>query len=768
MILSGEKIKEAVKLGQIEISDFDPDKTGPNSYDLHLADEIMFYRYSVLDSTRVLGLDMKTEHSVQEFKIPSNGLILMPGTLYLARTKERTHTDHYVPMLEGRSSVGRMGLFIHVTAGFGDIGFNGHWTLELTCVQPIRIYPGIRIAQIYFHTILGDFKTYGKTNRNSKYQNSQGVVKSMLFKDFQTKDSKETPVQNNSVQLDPERKVKIFLRESPYDGQDCVVIAVGERLIRIYKKSKDPNGGWVVRYNEIPSNIMKEINGNSPTLIMQEEITYEDIKEVKVVWENSKDTVGETKNNSPQPKSLKSLLGELSVLLEPIKEKFDQDPNLYYAMMSMSQEFKRDMIRFFGILENLTIMSCRALQVAHRVATDSFYFVSCQEKWCYRINRDELHDLQLLCHGSTGYGPQQFCFKHPQEKAFDAFSEHILYILRESPQFSKKLFGTNFIDIKEKDLKVLAVLYHELASFGFEFPLKVRKVLKPIINFILNGSQEAKQGEKFESSEIRNWEGKYLGQRFYFHLDFSDLINTAVFYFSAKRDDDRVTALYRRMMWNLFSSHYTSEDEHCLAYQVKMIVRREHIYELFSEFYNLKKANLFELDSRLGKQLEISLNRILGFLKINHGEKPSKFFKRFGLNNIKKETYIYTEPEDHFAISRFQELCASVSSRVHQVQKLGMDLYAMMVHQLIDTHEDIMARVGPEQHCYNIKIPEVMRDFIVNFERSWNEDEFDCVMGELKEQLEENKNCQISISFKDVKTICGYINPKYIFLEREF
>jgi deoxycytidine triphosphate deaminase len=59
-----------------------------------------------------------------------------------------------VPMLEGRSSTGRLGLFIHVTAGFGDIGFAGFWTLEIFCVQPVKIYPDVEICQIYYHDIL--------------------------------------------------------------------------------------------------------------------------------------------------------------------------------------------------------------------------------------------------------------------------------------------------------------------------------------------------------------------------------------------------------------------------------------------------------------------------------------------------------------------------------------------------------------------------------------------------------------------------------------
>ena len=83
-------------------------------------------------------------------------------------------------MLEGRSSVGRLGIFIHATAGFGDVGFDGYWTLELSCVQPVRIYPGVEICQIYYHTIDGEYVPY----RSGKYQGNTGVQPSMLWKDF--------------------------------------------------------------------------------------------------------------------------------------------------------------------------------------------------------------------------------------------------------------------------------------------------------------------------------------------------------------------------------------------------------------------------------------------------------------------------------------------------------------------------------------------------------------------------------------------------------
>lgn len=176
MILSGLKIAEEVRAGRIFISDFDEKRLNPNSYNLRLADEILTYTGG--------RLDMKQQNPYTIRKIPESGMLLMPGKIYLGRTMERTRTDGYVPMLEGRSSIGRLGIFIHATAGFGDVGFDGYWTLELSCVQPVTIYPGVEICQIYYHTIEGDYVPYER----GKYQGNTGVQPSMLWKDFVEKE----------------------------------------------------------------------------------------------------------------------------------------------------------------------------------------------------------------------------------------------------------------------------------------------------------------------------------------------------------------------------------------------------------------------------------------------------------------------------------------------------------------------------------------------------------------------------------------------------
>lgn len=172
MILSGKEI--ASRLGQdIKIEPYNPNQLNPNSYNLRLHHELLVYDATVLD--------MKKPNTAHQVIIPEEGLVLATNRLYLGRTIEYTETDNLVPMLEGRSSVGRLGMFVHVTAGFGDVGFCGFWTLEIFCVQPIRIYAGIEICQIYYHSILGAYDRY----QSNKYQHNQSVQPSMMYKDFE-------------------------------------------------------------------------------------------------------------------------------------------------------------------------------------------------------------------------------------------------------------------------------------------------------------------------------------------------------------------------------------------------------------------------------------------------------------------------------------------------------------------------------------------------------------------------------------------------------
>ena len=171
MILSGDEIQR--RLGtDILLDPFAPERLNPNSYNLALHDELLVYEEVVLD--------LRTPNRFRRLSIPPGGLVLQPGQLYLGRTVERTETHNLVPMIEGRSSLGRLGLFVHVTSGFGDVGFCGYWTLEMFTVQPIRIYAGVEICQIFYHHVCGNIRE----DCSDKYQNNTDIQPSMLYREL--------------------------------------------------------------------------------------------------------------------------------------------------------------------------------------------------------------------------------------------------------------------------------------------------------------------------------------------------------------------------------------------------------------------------------------------------------------------------------------------------------------------------------------------------------------------------------------------------------
>lgn len=180
MILSGDEIRS--RLGnEIVIDPFDESQLNPNSYNLCLHDELLIYEEVVLD--------MREPNRVRRIRVPESGLVLKPQQLYLGRTAERTETHGLVPMIEGRSSVGRLGLFVHVTAGFGDVGFCGYWTLEMFAIQPVKIYPGIPICQIFYHQLSGEYEDYA----SNKYQHNTDIQPSLLYKELNPGAETEDP-----------------------------------------------------------------------------------------------------------------------------------------------------------------------------------------------------------------------------------------------------------------------------------------------------------------------------------------------------------------------------------------------------------------------------------------------------------------------------------------------------------------------------------------------------------------------------------------------
>ncbi|NIL96380.1 MAG: dCTP deaminase [Planctomycetales bacterium] len=171
MILSGNEIRQ--RLGnEVVIEPFEESRLNPNSYNLSLHDELMTYEEVVLD--------LRKANRVRRLTIPPEGLVLNAHQLYLGRTVEMTETHNLVPMIEGRSSLARLGLFVHVTAGFGDVGFCGYWTLEMFAVQPIRIYSGVSICQIFYHEVTGEVTEYS----SDKYQHNRDIQPSLMFKEL--------------------------------------------------------------------------------------------------------------------------------------------------------------------------------------------------------------------------------------------------------------------------------------------------------------------------------------------------------------------------------------------------------------------------------------------------------------------------------------------------------------------------------------------------------------------------------------------------------
>ncbi len=175
MILSDKEILRKIATGDIVIEPFDRTCLGTNSYDVHLGKYLAVYVDDVLDA--------KKHNHISEIVIPDEGYVLQPGKLYLGVTQEYTETHTTVPFLEGKSSIGRLGIDIHATAGKGDVGFCNTWTLEISCVQPVKVYAGMPIGQLIYFTVEGDIENFYNKKRNAKYnQRTIKPVESMMWK----------------------------------------------------------------------------------------------------------------------------------------------------------------------------------------------------------------------------------------------------------------------------------------------------------------------------------------------------------------------------------------------------------------------------------------------------------------------------------------------------------------------------------------------------------------------------------------------------------
>lgn len=148
MILTGKEIVRQVKMGKIIIDPFDEKNVNPNSYNYRLGSFYRIAKSNIFD----------TDDSI--FLIPESGLLLRPGSIILSNTYEIIGSENFVTSLIGRSSIGRLGLFVQISADLGHLGSSHKWTLELTCVQPILIYPKMKIGQISFWVSTGEYDKY--------------------------------------------------------------------------------------------------------------------------------------------------------------------------------------------------------------------------------------------------------------------------------------------------------------------------------------------------------------------------------------------------------------------------------------------------------------------------------------------------------------------------------------------------------------------------------------------------------------------------------
>jgi dCTP deaminase len=175
MILSDHRILEEIEKETIKIQPYNRQYLGSNSYDVHLGKYLATYKDKELDA--------KKHNEIDHFEIPEEGYVLQPGELYLGVTEEYTETHVHVPFLEGKSSTGRLGIDIHATAGKGDVGFCGNWTLEISCKIPVRIYKGMPIGQLIYFPVDGEVDVKYNTKKDAKYSGQPDrPVESMMWK----------------------------------------------------------------------------------------------------------------------------------------------------------------------------------------------------------------------------------------------------------------------------------------------------------------------------------------------------------------------------------------------------------------------------------------------------------------------------------------------------------------------------------------------------------------------------------------------------------
>ena len=175
MILTDKEILAQIAEGNILIEPFDRAFLGTNSYDVHLGKYLATYKDQIIDARK--------HNEIAVFEIPDEGFVLQPNTLYLGVTQEYTESHAHVPFLEGKSSVGRLGIDIHATAGKGDVGFCNTWTLEISVTQQVKVYFGMPIGQLIYFEVKGEIENLYNKKTSAKYnERTVKPVESMMWK----------------------------------------------------------------------------------------------------------------------------------------------------------------------------------------------------------------------------------------------------------------------------------------------------------------------------------------------------------------------------------------------------------------------------------------------------------------------------------------------------------------------------------------------------------------------------------------------------------
>lgn len=237
MVLSDQAIYEAMGRGTIVIEPYDKDCLGSNSYDVHLGKTLATYREN--------SLDAKRDNPVDYFDIPEEGILIQPGTLYLGSTVEYTETHGIVPFLEGKSSIGRLGINIHATAGKGDIGYCNHWTLEITCIIPVRIYAGMPIGQLIYKRVdSGEYHDLSPSKytdkKSAKYvEKTDKPVPSKMWKNFPEEEwhneHRHRKVYQNMILTSMPAKRRWVCRDCKETGMDTIGGSTLERRSELDK-----------------------------------------------------------------------------------------------------------------------------------------------------------------------------------------------------------------------------------------------------------------------------------------------------------------------------------------------------------------------------------------------------------------------------------------------------------------------------------------------------------------------------------------------------